>query len=147
MTERRRDLTGRPLEAINLPTRGADQMIKPHYDDKLDLTTYICTGPVTAVEIEKEIRKLYKGTPSLNAMWDYTEADLALLSPDDIRGIAKVVKDTSHSRAGGRTALVFSNAMLTEMGSLLASISEIEVPDAKIKVFNDLTAALAWIGD
>lgn len=122
-------------------------MIKPHYDDKLDLTTYICTGPVTALEIEKQVRKLYQGTPSLHAMWDYTEADLSPLTPDDIRGIARVVKDTSHSRAGGRTALVFSTAMLTEMGPLLVSISEIEVPDAKIKVFNDLSAALAWIGD
>ncbi len=122
-------------------------MIKPHYDDKLDLTTYICTGPVTAPEIEKEVRKLYQGTPSIHSMWDYTEADLSLLSPDDIRHIAGIVKDTSHSRAGGRTALVFSNAMLTGMGPLLVSLSEIEVPEAKIKVFNDLTAALVWISD
>jgi len=120
-------------------------MIKPHYDDKLNLTTYICTGPVTAGEIEKQVRILYQGTPSLHAMWDFTEADLSHLSPEDVRGIARIVKDTSHSRAGGRTALVFSTAMLTEMGALLESISEIEVPDAKIKVFNDLKAGLVWI--
>ncbi len=122
-------------------------MIKPHFDPKLNLTSYICTGPVKAAEIEHQVRILYQGTPSLHAMWDFTEADLSHLSPDDVRGIARMVKDTSHSRAGGRTALVFSTAMLTEMGPLLESISEIEVPDAKIKVFNDLTSALAWIGD
>ena len=122
-------------------------MIKPHFDDKLNLTTYICTGPVTAGEIEKQVRILYQGTPSLNALWDFTEADVSALSPEDIRGVARTVKDTSHSRAGGRTALVFTTAMLTEMGPLLVSISEIEVPDAKIKVFNELSAGLAWISD
>jgi hypothetical protein len=122
-------------------------MIKPHFDEKRNLTTYICTGPVTAGEIEKQVRILYQGKPSLHALWDFTEADLSPLSPDDVRGIARTVKDTSHSRAGGRTALVFSNAMLTDMGPLLVSISEIEVPDAKIKVFNELSAGLAWIGD
>jgi hypothetical protein len=121
-------------------------MIKPHFDEKVNLTTYICTGPVTAGEIEKQVRLLYQGTPSLHAMWDFTEADLSPLSPEDVRGIAQTVKATSHSRSGGRTALVFSTTMLTEMGALLESISEIEVPDAKIKIFNDLNAALNWIG-
>ena len=122
-------------------------MIKPHFDDKMNLNSYICTGPVTAAEIEKQVRILYQGTPSLHAMWDFTEADLSPRSPDDIRGIARRVKDTSHSRAGGKTALVFSTEMLTTMGPLLESIAEIEVPDAKIKIFNDLGAGLAWIGD
>ena len=120
-------------------------MIKPHFDEKVNLTTYICTGPVTSIEIEDQVRKLYRGTPSLHAMWDFTEADVALLSKEDILGIAKIVKETSHSRTGGRTALVFSTAMLTEMGSLLEGISAIEVPNAKIKIFNDLAAGLTWI--
>ena len=122
-------------------------MIKPHFDDKINLTTYICTGPVSAAAIEKQVRILYQGKPSLHAMWDFTESDLSPLSPEDISGIALMVKNTSHSRAGGKTALVFSTEMLTSMGPLLASIAEIEVPDAKIKVFNDLSAALGWIND
>jgi hypothetical protein len=120
-------------------------MIKPHFDAKLNLTTYICTGTVTAGEIEKQVRILYQGTPSLHALWDFTEADLSALTPDDVRGIARTVKDTSLSRVGGRTALIFSNAMLAEMRPLLVSISEIEVPDAKIKVFNELSTGLAWV--
>ncbi|MEN8007509.1 MAG: hypothetical protein ABFS42_10865 [Candidatus Krumholzibacteriota bacterium] len=120
-------------------------MIQPHFDEKLNLTTYVCSDQVTAEEIEEQVRILYRGTPSLNALWDFTEADVAALSPEDIHGVAQYVKSASHSRAGGKTALVFSTAMLTEMGALLESISEIEVPDAKIKIFNDLKAALAWI--
>lgn len=121
-------------------------MIQPHFDDKLNLTTYVCSELVTATEIEEQVRALYRGKPSLNALWDFSEADLAALSPQDIRGIAQYVKTASHSRAGGKTALVFSSDMLVEMGPLLESIAEIEVPDAKIKVFNDLKGGLAWIG-
>ena len=120
-------------------------MIQPHYDKILNLTTFVCSDRVTAAEIEEQLRTLYKGTPSLNALWDFSEADVSDLSPGDIQGFAKFVKSTAHSRAGGKTALVFSTAMLAEMGSLLESISEIEIPDAKIKIFNDLNGGLAWI--
>ena len=120
-------------------------MIQPHYDEKLNLTTFVCSDQVTATEIEEQVKVLYRGTPSLHALWDYTDADVSALSPADISGIAKFVKTASHSRAGGRTALVFPTEMLTNMAPLLESISEIEVPDAKIKIFNNLDAALAWI--
>ena len=120
-------------------------MIQPHFDEKLNLTTYVCSDQVTAKDIEEQVRALYRGTPSLNALWDFTEADVSGLSPADISRVAQQVKATSHSRAGGKTALVFSTAALTEMGALLESISEIEVPDAKIKIFNDLKGGLAWI--
>jgi len=120
-------------------------MIQPHYDDKLNLTTFVCSGGVTAAEIEEQVKILYRGTPSLHALWDFTGADVSALSPTDIRGVAQFVKTASHSRAGGRTALVFPTDMLINMAPLLESISEIEVPDAKIKIFNDLEAALVWI--
>lgn len=120
-------------------------MIQPHFDEKLNLTTFVCTGKVTAADIEEQVKILYRGTPSLNAMWDFTNADVSVLSPADVSGIAQFVKTASHSRSGGKTALVFPTSMLTEMASLLESISEIEVQDAKIKIFNDLDAALAWI--
>ncbi len=120
-------------------------MIQPHFDEKLNLTTYVCSDQVTAEDIEEQVRALYRGTPSLNALWDFTEADVSNLSPADISRVAQQVKSTSHSRAGGKTALVFSTTTLTAMGTLLESISEIEVPDAKIKIFNDLNAGLAWI--
>ena len=120
-------------------------MIQPHYDEKLNLTTFVCSGQVKAAEIEEQVKTLYRGTPSLHSLWDYTDADVSALSPADISGIAKFVKTASHSRAGGRTALVFPTEMLTNMAPLLESISEIEVPDAKIKIFADLDAALAWV--
>ncbi|MCK9995022.1 MAG: hypothetical protein KAH56_01945 [Candidatus Krumholzibacteria bacterium] len=120
-------------------------MIQPYFDDKLNLTTFVCSGPVTAADIEEQVKILYLGKPSLNAVWNFTNGDVSALSPADIRGIAQFVKTASHSRSGGRTALVFPTPMLTEMAPLLESISEIEVPDAKIKIFNELDAALAWI--
>jgi hypothetical protein len=120
-------------------------MIKPHFDKELDLTTFVCSDQVIAREIEEQVRALYRGRPSLFALWDFSEADLSVLTPEDIRGVAKYVKETSHSRAGGKTALVFSTAMLNGMGPMLESIAEIEIRDAKIKHFNDPTSGLAWI--
>jgi hypothetical protein len=120
-------------------------MIQPHFDKELDLTTFVCSDQVTAREIEEQVQALYRGRPSLFALWDFSEADLSVLTPEDIRGVAKYVKETSHSRAGGKTALVFSTAMLTGMGPMLESIAEIEIRDAKIKIFNDLKSGLAWI--
>ena len=126
-------------------TKGEAEMIQPHFDEKLNLTTFVVSDRVTAAEIEEQVKTLYRGKPSLHAMWDFTEGDVSVLSPADISGIAQFVKTASHSRSGGRTALVFPTTMLTEMAPLLESISEIEVPDAKIKIFNDLGAALTWI--
>jgi len=37
--------------------------------------------------------------------------------------------------------------MIMELGPLLQGISEIEVPDAKIKIHQDIQAALDWISE
>jgi len=124
---------------------GEVDMIQPRFDEKLDLTTFVCSGLVTAKEIEEQLGILYGGTPSLNVLWDFTDADISALSPANVLGIAQFVKTAAHSRAGGRTVLVFPTSLLIENAPLLESIAEIEVPDAKIKIFNDLDAGLAWI--
>jgi len=122
-------------------------MIKAHLDKERNLTTYICSDVVTMDEIRGELLTFYGGRPTLNTIWDYTEADVSALSRDDIQNIAKFVKTAAHSRDGGKTALVFPAAMLMAMGPLLEGISEIEVPDAKIKIHQDIQAALDWISD
>jgi len=73
------------------------------------------------------------------------DPDYSTLSPANVLGIARFVKTAAHSRAGGRTVLVFPTSMLTERAPLLESIAEIEVPDAKIKIFNDLDSGLSWL--
>lgn len=120
-------------------------MIKPHLDKERNLTTYLCSGQVTMDEIREQLLAFYGGRPTLNTIWDYSEADVSVLSREDIENIAKFVKTAAHSRDGGKTALVFPPAMLMDMGPLLEGISEIEVPDAKIKIHQDIQAALDWI--
>jgi hypothetical protein len=120
-------------------------MIKPHADKERNLTTYLCSGPVTMDEIREQLLTFYGGRPTLNTIWDFSEADVSGLSRADIENIAKFVKTAAHSRDGGKTALVFPPDMLMDMGPLLVGISEIEVPEAKIKIHQDIQAALDWI--
>ena len=122
-------------------------MIKAHLDKQRNLTTYLCSGVVSMNEIREQLLAFYGGHPTLNTIWDYTDADVSTLSKDDILNIAKFVKTAAHSRDGGKTALVFPTAMIMEMGPLLEGISEIEVPDAKIKIHQDIQAALDWISE
>ena len=122
-------------------------MIKPHLDKERNLTTYLCSGQVTMTEIREQLLAFYGGKPTLNTIWDFSEADVSALSREDIENIAKFVKTAAHSRDGGKTALVFPPDTLMNMGSLLEGISEIEVPDAKIKIHQDIQAALDWISD
>ena len=122
-------------------------MIKPHLDRERNLTTYLCSGQVTMAEIREQLLAFYGGKPTLNTIWDYTDADVSALSQEDILNVARFVKTAAHSRDGGKTALVFPAAMLMDMGPLLEAISEIEVPEAKIKIHQDIQAALDWISE
>ena len=126
---------------ILMPTRGADHMIKPHYDDKLE-SDHLHLHRTGDRRGDREAgTETYIREPRASTPCGITPKPICPPCPPTTSAASpEIVKDTSHSRAGGRTALVFSTAMLTEMGPLLVSISEIEVPDAKIKVFNDLTA-------
>jgi hypothetical protein len=120
-------------------------MIKSHLDKDTKLTMFICSGTVAVDEIEDNIRTFYSGKPTLNSLWDFTDADVSRLSQEDILHTAELVKTASHSRAGGKTALVFPNEMLMGMMDILEGIARIEVAEAKIKIFNGLDLGLAWI--
>lgn len=120
-------------------------MIKPHLDRDRNLTTYLCSGRVTMDQIREQLLAFYGGRPTLNTIWDFSEADVSDLTRQDMSDIARFVKNAAHSRDGGRTALVFAPDMLMTMGGLLEGISEIEVPEAKIKIHQDIQVALAWV--
>lgn len=120
-------------------------MIKSHLDKDRNLTTYLCSGQVTLAEIREQLLAFYSGRPTLNTIWDYSAADLSGLSRNDITSVAEFVKTAAHSRDGGKTALVFPADMLMTMGPLLEALAEIEVPEAKIKIHQDIQAALDWI--
>ena len=87
------------------------------------------------------------GNPDVDAV--YVATPHYLHAPLSIRALEAgkhvyTEKPMAVTREEGQRLLV---QFLEFDGALLESIAEIEVPDAKIKVFNELTAALAWIGE
>ena len=60
--------------------------------------------------------------------------------------IAQLVRSAAHSRDGGRTALIFPLGQLMQMGDRFASIGQIEVAQAKIKIFDSWEKARPWLG-
>lgn len=120
-------------------------MIELQLDADLNLTTFICTGPLKPAEIEAQLGAFYKGSPTLHTIWDYTDAELEALTAEKISELVGFHKGTSHSRAGGRAALVFSMEQLMAINDRLPSLAELEIEQGTIKIFDGLTKAQAWV--
>ncbi len=120
-------------------------MIEPHQEMDLNLTTFVCTGPLSPLEIEAELIRFYGATPTLHTIWDYTGADLAAITAEKIDELVGFLKDTSHSREGGRSAMVFSMAQLMAINDRLPSLAELEIEQATIKIFDGVEKARAWV--
>ncbi len=87
----------------------------------------------------------YGGAPTLHTIWDFTAADLSALTAEKISLLAGYLKDRSHSRAGGRSALVYSLAQLQDLNDRLPSLAELTINEATIKIFVGMDKARAWI--
>jgi hypothetical protein len=120
-------------------------MIEPHQEMDLNLTTFVCTGPLSPLEIEAELIRFYGATPTLYTIWEYTGADLTALTAEKIHELVGFLKNTSHSREGGRSALVFSMAQLMAINDRLPSLAELEIEQATIKIFDGVEKAQAWV--
>ena len=122
-------------------------MINPQTESNLNLTTFVCTGAVTPGEVKAQLSAFYGEIPTLHTIWVYTDADLTALTAEKISQLAGFLKDTSHSRASGRSALVFSMAQLMDLNDRLPSLAELEIEQGTIKIFSDLAKARDWIAD
>jgi hypothetical protein len=120
-------------------------MIEANRDPDLNLTTFTCTGTPTGEDIAAELAGFYSGAPTLHTIWNYTGADLSALTAGKISELARMLKETAHSRAGGRAALVFTVAQLQSISDRLDRLAELEIEKAAIKIFSDMEKARAWV--
>ena len=120
-------------------------MIETRRDRDRKLTVFSCTGTPTPEQVQSTLRDFYAEAPTLHTIWDYTKADLSALTADKIRQIAAFLKNTSHSRRGGRSALVFTLEQLSSLNDRLPSMAELTVEDATIKIFSDMGKAENWV--
>ncbi len=120
-------------------------MIELRSEPNLKLTTFVCTDTLTPGEVEAQLGAFYADAPTLHTIWDYTAADLSALTAEKISQLAGFLKDTSHSRQGGRSALVFSMAQLMDITDRLPSLAELQIEQGTIKIFDGIDKARIWI--
>ena len=120
-------------------------MINKDIDSERQLTIHVLYGRILIQELSDAVKELYNSGPTLNHLWDLTEADLSQIRGDDLRKLATFVKRYAPARVGGRTALVAINDLgfgLSRMYEVFAEISDQQV---EIKVFRSRKEAEKWI--
>lgn len=116
------------------------------HDREKSLTVYKVKGLLSAEEMISAIKTFYTENMTFNVLLDLTEADLSLISTDEIIQIVREIRTYADARAGGRTALVFSTGLEYGLGRMSEAFYEMENIPIEIRSFRSLEQAEAWLG-
>ena len=100
--------------------------IETTYDDARNLSIVKATGKMTAMDFYKWTQEYYSGKITLLILWDMSEADLSDVPATQFWEGMDEIRKWADSRAGGKTALVFSADSDFGIGRMDESISEIK---------------------
>lgn len=95
----------------------------------------------------KTVQVYYDDMPSLNVIWDLTEADPTSITAYEIRAMAKNVKKLSHSREGGKTAIISPKDISYGLSRMYQTYAEIFAQIINVEVFRSRLEAERWLGD
>ena len=115
------------------------------YKEK-DLTIHTVSGSLTVQVVYDELDRYYAGPVTMHILWDVTRADLSSWETDQIVSLVKKVKEHSHVRAGGKTAIVISKNLDFGISRMYQAYAEREKIDFEIGVFRDIEKAVLWLG-
>jgi hypothetical protein len=121
-------------------------MIRSETNRLLDLTINTCTGKLSLEEIEDRIQSFYKGQPTLNTIWDFSDADLADFSTDQVSIFAQGVKRMEHSRQRGKTAIISHSDISYGLSRMYQIRAELAQQQSEIRVFKSIGDAESWMG-
>jgi hypothetical protein len=114
-------------------------------DTKKNLAIYTCKGQISASEIKEAVKSFYDNSPSLNIIWDLTDADVSRITADEIRTLASGVKRLAHSREGGKTAIVSPSEVSYGIVRMYQIFAEIYAHVAQIEAFRSRPEAERWV--
>jgi hypothetical protein len=120
-------------------------MIQSTTDPSLKLTIHRCTGQVAISEIAEVIQKFYESTPPLNVLWDLSHADVSAIRSGEIEALARAVGQSSHSREGGKNAILSPNDVSFGLSRIYQSFAEMKLQMTRTRVFRNEEEALEWI--
>ena len=114
------------------------------FDKKL--TTNIAKGEFSCDELLDWVRDYYSGAVTELILWDFSKADISKITNEEFQKIANEVKKVSNTRAGGKTALVFSQDIGFGLGRMYETFSDISNMPFGYRSFRSISEAKHWLG-
>ena len=114
------------------------------FDKKL--TTNVAEGEFSCDELLDWVRNYYLGAVTELILWDFSKADISKITNEELRKIANEVKKVSNTRAGGKTALVFSQDIGFGLGRMYEAFSRISSMPFEYRTFRSISEAKDWLG-
>ncbi|MBE0583276.1 MAG: hypothetical protein IH612_05870 [Desulfofustis sp.] len=121
------------------------KLIERHTYSRHKLTIFNAQGTISAGNILEELQDYYAGQPTLNSLWDFSEADVTGISADDISSLARYIRQRIKDRQGGKSALVFSKDLDFGLGRMIDAQLEIEGSPVAMSSFKNKSDALRWL--
>lgn len=116
-----------------------------HYENVDDIVVLKVIGAVTFNQITDAMNQHFP-LISKHLIWDYTEGDLANVSPLEFRSVPDISKKLFTNRQqGGRTAFVCPSDYLYGMFRMYTAFADIEAMPYKYDVCKSLREAVVWV--
>ena len=119
--------------------------IKKTNEKGTSITILTVSGVLSFEEVIHSLENFFKRDVTKNLLWDFRDADLSKITPNNMEQIIKISKSNAHLRENGRTALVVYQDLsfgLSRMYEILSELSEHSIPHC---VFRDMGEAIKWL--
>ncbi len=110
------------------------------------ITVHRVVGQVTANELRRTAKRFYAQNVTLNVCWIDSGADLSAISSDEFTWIIDELKTYTHSREGGKTAFILSEAVNYGLGRMVEMLAQAMDMPFEFRSFKTLEDAQAWLG-
>ena len=109
-----------------------------------DLTIFQCSGEISIREILDSIDAFYSGSPTLNRVWDFTDADVSGFSTPEVNAIVGSSKSGRAGMVGGKVAIVAQSDVAFGLGRMAQAIGERGSTDES-RIFRTMQDASEWL--
>ena len=122
-----------------------DSMIETVVDEHNDLTIHKCIGEIGTEEYKKAILSFYKGSPTKNVVWDFSNTSLAETTTEGIKQLSLMVQKLGTARKNGKSAVVAPGDLEYGMARMFQLLTDNGQIPFMIRVFRSFDAAKQWL--
>ena len=121
--------------------------IDRNVDKRIDLTSYMVDGEVTAERIISTITRFYRTAPTRRVLWNFSTAHVHHLKGFEIERIADIVRSYAEPEFPFKTALVFGSKADFGIGRMFETLSQVNDNPYDIMCFYTLEEAIIWLDE